>query len=272
MVETTAPGEAATLVRRARQDGVDVVAVMGGDGTLNEVAQAFIDAEGQAVEGPAIAVVPAGTGGDYKRTLGLSGDLDEAIDRIAQNNPRTLDLGSMRCLNERREPVIKAFINITSFGAGGVIDKLVNESPKWLGGKVSFYIGSFRGMLRYRNQMVRVKVDGEPFCETPVFSVAMCIGRYFGGSMFIAPDADPADGLFDVVSLGDLSRLELVSLTNKIYKGAHLSVPGVLHTRGRVVEAEPVHPWTQVLIDMDGETPGMLPLTARVLKGAVRVL
>ena len=63
--------------------------------------------------------------------------------------------------------VVRAFVNITSFGIGGVTDKLVNETPKWLGGKASFFIGSARAMLQYRNEPVRVTVDGEPSSTGP---------------------------------------------------------------------------------------------------------
>ena len=88
IVETQGPGDGARLGREAARDGVSVLAVMGGDGTLNEVVQAYIDADGKAVSGPAIALVPAGTGGDYRRTLGLSGAFGEAVGRIRAGEPR----------------------------------------------------------------------------------------------------------------------------------------------------------------------------------------
>ena len=87
----------------------------------------------------------------------------------------------------------------------------------------------------------------------------------------MAPDADPADGRFDVVALGDLSRLGAMTLSRKIYTGEHVTAPGVRITRGARVEATPVRASDVVLIDMDGETPGRLPLTARVAAGAVRI-
>jgi YegS/Rv2252/BmrU family lipid kinase len=271
IVETSRPGEASDLARAAARDGVRLLAVLGGDGTLNEVAQAFIDAEGNAIPGPEIAVIPSGTGGDYRRTLGLGPDLHEALD-VALNRPaRAVDLGVLHAVDEQQRPVVRAFLNITSFGLGGVTDRLVNEAPKWLGGTASFFLGSLRALLQYKNQPVRVRVDGELFFEGPMLNVAIAHGRYFGGGMQVAPHADPADGQFDVVALGDLSRLESVALTRTIYDGAHLGGREIHTTRGRVVEAEAVHPWSRVLIDMDGETPGQLPLKATILPGALRV-
>lgn len=271
VAETQAPGDAARLAVEAREDGVPLIAVMGGDGTLNEVVQAYVDADGNAVAGPELAVIPSGTGGDFKRTIGLGGGVDEAVARVRTGTPKAHDLGFLRLTGHDRKQVTKAFLNITSFGIGGVTDMLVNDAPKWLGGKASFFLGSARAMLRYRNQAVRVRVDGAIFVEQPVFNVAMANGRFFGGGMMIAPDADPSDGQFDVIALGDLSKVEALSLSSKIYEGTHLGTRGVSSTRGRTIEAEPVHPWSKVLIDMDGETPGMLPLKATVLPGAITI-
>ena len=102
-----------------------------------------------------------------------------------------------------------------------------------------------------------------------IVNVALANGRYFGGGMQIAPEADPRDGLLDVVALADLTRLATVGLTNHVYAGTHLGKPEVKSTRASVVEAEALVPGAEVLIDMDGETPGRLPLVARIAKGAL---
>ncbi|MCC6645139.1 MAG: diacylglycerol kinase family lipid kinase [Polyangiaceae bacterium] len=270
VAETEGPRDAGRLVKRAHAEGVQMVAVMGGDGTLNEAAQGYLGDDGGAIEGPDLLVVPAGTGGDFRKTLGIDG-LTAAIARARGRAAVPHDLGRLELVDDDGATVTRAFINITSFGIGGVADRMVNESPKWLGGKASYFLGSARAWLRYRNQPMRVRVDGAVFEEGPVFNLAVCNGRYFGGGMKVAPDADPTDGLFDVVSMGDFSRLEGLSLSNKIYAGTHLTSRAVKVTRGAIVEAEPIHPWTKVLIDMDGETPGRLPLRATVLRGAVRI-
>jgi diacylglycerol kinase family enzyme len=177
----------------------------------------------------------------------------------------------MRLVDFEGHEVTKAFINITSFGVGGVTDKLVNEAPKWLGGKLSFFVGSARAMLRYRNEPVRVRVDGRDFVDGPIFNVAMANGRFFGGGMMIAPNANLSDGVLDVVCLGDMRRTEALALSSKIYKGTHVSSPNVLVTRGAEIEAEPARRAQKVLLDMDGETPGMLPIHVRVAPGLLRV-
>ncbi len=269
IVLTQGPGNATELARAAHADGVDVVAVMGGDGTLNEVVQAFVGPDGEPVPGPHLALVPCGTGGDFKRTLGLSGDIDEAVGRIKSGERRVLDLGILRFDPHPGQTGVRAFVNITSFGIGGQVDALVNTGPKWLGGKASFFVATLRAMAGYKNASIRVKIDGQPWYEGPAFNVAIANGRFFGGGMMIAPQADPSDGRFDVVCVGDLTKLEAMGLSSRIYKGTHLSAHGVKVSGGAKIEAEAMHSWATVLLDVDGEQPGKLPLSATMARGAV---
>ena len=266
---TERPGDATRFAREARRDGLDCTVVMGGDGTLNEVCQAYLDDRGEALAGPPLALIPSGTGGDFRKTLDLGTDLDANVEHLFACEPRPLDLGILEAHGHDGRNVTRAFVNITSFGLGGLTDRIVNAGPKWLGGKSAFFLGTLRALIAYQNAAVRVKVDGAVWLESPVVNVALANGRFFGGGMQIAPEADPSDGLLDVVALGDLTRLETVGLTQHIYAGTHLGRPQIKSTRGARVEAEALVPGAEVLIDMDGETPGRLPLAARLAPGAL---
>jgi diacylglycerol kinase (ATP) len=268
---TERPGDARRLVDKARADGVECLAVMGGDGTLNEVAQAYLDGEGKPLDGPDLAVIPAGTGGDFRKTFGLMGGIEEAVGRLSTAKPRPMDLGALTLTADDGSSVSRAFINITSFGIGGLTDRIVNQSPKWMGGRAAFFVGTLRAMIAYKNAPVSVRVDGRTILEGPIFNVAIANGQYFGGGMKIAPDADPGDGQFDVVAMGDLTALQSIGLSRRVYEGSHLTAPGITHARGIRVEADPLGKNDEVLIDMDGETPGRLPLVAWVARGAVRI-
>lgn len=270
VVQTEGPGDAGRLVRQARRDGVGCIVVVGGDGTLNDVAQGYLDPDGSLPGGgPALGLIPSGTGGDFRRTFGLGDSVEEAAERILNAAPRPVDLGLLSVTDHDGKLARRAFLNITSFGIGGLTDRIVNSSPKWIGGKAAFFLGTLRAMLVYQNAPVRVRVDGAVWLEAPIFSVALANGRYFGGGMMIAPDADPGDGLLDVVALHDMSRVKAAALSQRIYKGEHLGQAGVSVTRGKVIEAEPLATGTEVLVDMDGETPGRLPLRAELAPGAL---
>lgn len=271
VVHTRGPGDAARCIREAYAGGFDCVAVVGGDGTFNEACQAYLGPEGEAAPGPELALIPAGTGGDFRKTFDLPDDIEQAVERLSRTEARPLDLGILQVTSDAGDRQTKAFINITSFGIGGLTDRIVNASPKWMGGKAAFFIGTLRAMVAYRDAPTRILVDGQPWLEAPIFNVAIANGRYFGGGMMIAPDADPADGQFDIVALSDMPRARVIALSSKIYKGTHLGEPGVRTTRGARVEAVPVRAGDEILIDMDGETPGRLPLSAHVAPGAIRL-
>lgn len=267
---TEGPGDAKRLARESMGESLDLLAVVGGDGTLNEVAQAYLGDDGKPVEGPPLGLVPFGTGGDFRRTLDLPQKLEDAVARILTCEPRPVDLGILEVTNHEGALVTKAFVNIASFGLGGLTDRIVNDGPKWLGGKAAFYLGTARGLAIYRNAPVRVTVDGKVFVEEPIVNVAIANGRYFGGGMMVAPTADPSDGVLEVVSIGNLDRLAVLALTATIYSGKHLTRPGITSARGTVIEAESLAPQAEVLVDLDGETPGRLPVRARVVRGALR--
>lgn len=272
LVRTLGPNDATRLVTEAIEDGIDVVAIVGGDGTLNEASRAFVDDAGRPLERelPDLALIPAGTGGDLRKTFDLSESIDEAVRRIAQPTRRPLDLGVLRLQNHDGTSSVHTFLNIASFGISGITDRLVNEAPKWMGGKIAFFLGALRASLSYRNAPVRVKVDGKTLVEGRIFVVALANGRYFGGGMKIAPHADPSDGKLEVVVLGDINRVEAVGLAPRIYRGTHLSMAKVRVASGATIEAEPLD-GDDVWLDVDGETPGRLPLSATVLPSALHL-
>jgi diacylglycerol kinase (ATP) len=270
--ETRGPGDARRIVGECRGKAVDVIAVAGGDGTLNEVAQASLDRNGRPVAGPPLALLPIGTGGDFRRTVGTPDDLDRAVELVLGTEPRAFDLGVLRLTTLDGATELRAFLNITSFGLAGLTCRAVNTGPAWLAGRASFYLATVRALATWRNPPVRVRVDGALWLESPVVNVMIANGRYFGGGMKIAPEADPADGRFDVVAIGDMSRLQTLGLTRAVYAGTHVTRPMVTTTRGIAVEAQAATATDIVLIEMDGETPGRLPLSAAVAPGAIWIL
>ncbi|MCB9549029.1 MAG: diacylglycerol kinase family lipid kinase [Myxococcales bacterium] len=264
---TERPRQAGELVAAALRRGATRVVSVGGDGTHNEVLQGFF-ADGVEAGGATLSVVPTGTGGDLRRTLGLPEETLAAIDCVG-HDPRRVDAGLLRYTRADGATEESYFLNIASFGISGLVDQLVNQSSKALGGKVSFLWGTARAALRYKNQPIRLRLDGgEPLLRT-INNVVVANARYFGGGMKVAPDADMSDGLFDVVIIGDLGTVELARGMGAVYRGEHIGRRGIEVFQAREVVAEPASPDAEILIDMDGEQPGRLPASFSIVPGAL---
>jgi diacylglycerol kinase (ATP) len=272
LLQTSHPGHATQLARQAIASGSRVLAVVGGDGTLNEVCQAYVNELGEPVAGPPLALIPSGTGGDFARCCGFAdNDLESALQRLHARALRRADLGVLRLHDAQARPLTRAFLNITSAGISGDVDERVERGPKWLGGKWAFRLATLGATLGYRNVPLEIAIDGEPWHQGPLLLVAIANGQFFGGGMHIAPRADWADGLFDVVCVGDLSKLEFLSQFPRVQRGTHLDLPCVRSARGRRVTLQATAGARPVLVDVDGETPGFLPLEARLLPHALEL-
>jgi YegS/Rv2252/BmrU family lipid kinase len=268
---TKGPGDATKLTRDALRGGAERIVAIGGDGTVNEVVNGFFDDSGTAIAPEAsFALIPFGTGGDFRRTMHLPIELDEAIAVVATGKRSKIDVGKLE-FTANGGKALRMFANIASFGVSGVVDRLVNESGKKLG-RLSFAWATARATWSYKNQRVHLVFDGKDRVEATINTVAVANGKYFGGAMMVAPDAVVDDGLFDVVALGDLGFGDLLKSGRRIYKGTHVSMDKVTCRRARVVEAEPVEPGGVVELDVDGECPGRLPARFELVPSALWVI
>ena len=265
---TCSQGDATRITREALNEGYDQIVALGGDGTNNEVVNGFF-VDGKPINPQAaFAFICRGTGGDFRKTFGWGIGIDEALARIKGDKERCIDLGSFSYLSHQGETKRSIFINITSFGIGGLVDHYVNTTSKAFGGKASFLFGTVRALLTYRNQPVTLRLDDGPAESHVINSVAVANGRFFGGGMMVAPNAEPDDGLFDVVIMGDWSKTDMVTHGTDIYKGEHLKHAKTQVRRARKLTATSEQ---KVLLDMDGEAPGRLPCEFQILPKALRL-
>ena len=270
---TTGPGDATRLAREAIRAGAEIVVAVGGDGTVNEVANGWFE-DGQAIAtSAALAVLPFGTGGDFVRTIGVPKDFPKAVAILAAGHRRRIDLGRLEFTTRTGGAGVRMFVNIASFGMSGLADRLVNQSKKRFGA-LSFFAATTRAMIQYDNQRVRMSFDDRPAdgLDLTINTVAIANGRYFGGGMMVAPDAALDDGELDVVAIGDMSMTDFVLKSRRLYAGTHLSLPKISHRRARIVRAQPADPTQIVELDVDGETPGILPATFTVVPRALDLI
>ena len=272
-VMTAAAGDATRLTREALDSGAGAVVAVGGDGTINEVVNGFFEGDRAVAPQAMLGILPFGTGGDFRKCVPIPRDTREAARVLADRKSRTIDVGYLELTGRDGRPASRIFINIASFGMSGLVDEYVNKASKRLGGRLSFMLATARAGLSYENQRVRLVFDGDESsaADLTINTVAVANGRYFGGGMFVAPQAELDDGQFDVVALGDMGKLDFIRHSRKIYAGTHLGLDKVSQRRARLVRAEPIG-GEPVRLDVDGETPGMLPATFRVLPAALRLL
>lgn len=266
---TLGQGDGARLSREAAQRGRRLVVAMGGDGTISEVVDGLFDDNGPLAPDIELGILPFGTGGDFIRTLEIPRDLEGAARRLAGGAIRRVDVGRLTHMDNQGHQQVRYFINIASFGVAGLVDRLVNEGNKSLGGRLSFGLATVRAAARFRPQRALLRLDEGPEKEVLLHNVAVANGRFFGGGMKVAPEAELDDGLFDVVTMGAMSFKDLLLRGPLIYRGAHLDLPQVSLASASKVEARPVNPDEHILLDVDGETPGRLPATFEVIPGAL---
>lgn len=278
-VRTEGPGDATRLAADAIAGGADTVVAIGGDGTINEVVNGFFDAGQPRAQGgrsAALGIIPFGTGGDFRKTTRLPKDLESAAAVIADRKIQRIDVGRLDYTpadDGDGAMATRMFANIASFGLSGLVDELVNQSSKRLGGRLSFMLATARAGIRYDNQRVSLRFDDLPeAADMTISTVAVANGCYFGGGMKVAPDAELDDGFFDVVAIGDMTTLDFVLHGHKLYRGTHLGHPKISCRRAKVVSAEPLGGDEPVRLDVDGETPGRLPARFEIVESALDVI
>ncbi len=257
-----------SLAREALSRGYDRIIAVGGDGTLNEVLNGFFDDGNPCCPEAALAYIPNGTGADFSRTLGFHGrSIDQHIERLLSAPVTSVDCGEVRFVNAKGEETNRLFINESSLGFSANTADAVNKASKHFRGKLPFLIGVVRCLSTLKNPVLRISVEGELVYEEPTLMVAITNGKYFGGSMMIAPYAEINDGLLDIIVISQMSRLRLLRKIKSIYSGRHLVLPEVTALRGKTVHINAVG--DEVLLEMDGEQPGKLAADYRIAKKTI---
>jgi diacylglycerol kinase (ATP) len=266
---TAGPGDAAMLTRNALQKGTDLIVCVGGDGTLNEIVNGFIGENGPICPEAILGFIPRGTGCDFIKTIPIPVDLDRALDVIMASHSRSIDLGRLKYIDHLGYPTTRYFHNITSFGLGGEVDARVNRTTKMFGGFISYIWATLVSILIYNKKRIHLTVDNGFDQHVMIWNVVVANGQYHGGGMWVAPNAKVDDGMFHVTVIGDFSLPEVFWNLPKLYNGKLLQLKKVKTIVGRSVHASSDQ---KVLLDVDGEQPGKLPVKIDIVPKAVRFI
>jgi YegS/Rv2252/BmrU family lipid kinase len=258
-------GHAVELARRAAEQGARLVVAVGGDGTVNEVANGILSADGDGR--PELAVIPRGTGTDFVRHFRIPSGLDAAVRVALAGNSLAIDAGRLTYRSWSGEDETAYFVNAASAGMSGAVAQRANASSKALGGKVSFLWATIAVFAGWHASEMEIEVDGERRSGL-MYDAIVANCRYLGGGMAMCPEARPDDGLLDVLVIGDITRRDLALTLPKVYRGTHLPHPKAEALRGRRIS---VRSDTPLPVELDGEQPGTTPAVFEVVPDALRL-
>jgi len=257
------PGHITELAAEAAAGGAELIVAVGGDGTVNETVNGLM----RAATGAELAVVAIGTGMDFVRTYGIPTRFDDAVRTAFEGTTRTIDVGRVSYRTWAGEEAERFLANVGSVGMSAAVAQRANGMSKMLGGRTTFFYALVRVFFEWRNTVVDVELDGERH-SARLHDVIVANGQYHGGAMWLAPGAQPDDGLFDVLTIGDVNKLDFITTAPKLYRGTHLSHPKIDLVRARVVSVDARE---RLPIELDGEQVGTTPARFEIVPRALRV-
>jgi diacylglycerol kinase (ATP) len=255
--------EAAAIVQRLLSDNVQKVIVgVGGDGTM----QSIIHEMARIRTDVPFSLIPAGTGNDLARALGISLDPGEALDCLLQGSIRTIDIG---CAENRY------FVTVLGVGFDGKVAQKVNGAwYKKLGnllrlGKIAYIAGFFDVLLHYRPSSVHIRLDDRTLSFTDVWLIAIANAPNYGGGMCICPQADLTDGQLDICVIHHITRWRLLLLFPQLIRGNHIRHPSVTMLKGKDAQIDSD---AAMIAYGDGEMCGETPIQVNIAEKALRII
>ena len=201
---------------------------------MNEVVNGLVRS-GATCE---LATIPIGTGMDFVRTHGISTKFAEAVGTARDGDVRTVDVGRVSYRTWDGADAERYVANVGSVGMSAAVAQRANGMSKALGGRTTFFYALVRVFLEWENTVVSVELDGGERREGRMHDVVVANGQYHGGAMWLAPDAQPDDGLFDVLLIGDVTKRDFVTTAPKLYRGTHVTHPKIEVIRSKVVSVD----------------------------------
>jgi len=258
------PGHLIELAEQAARAGADLVVAVGGDGTLNETVNGLMRAGTQTE----LATIPLGTGMDFVRTYAIPTKFEAAVRTAVEGVARTIDVGRVSYREWSGADGERYFANVGSVGMSAAVAQRANGMSKALGGRVTFFYALTRVFFEWQNTDVTVELDDGTRREGRMHDVIVANGQWHGGAMWLAPEARPDDGVFDIVLIGDVTKRDFISTSPKLYKGTYLAHPKIDLLRSSAVGVDAPE---RLPIELDGEQVGTTPARFEVVPAALRV-
>lgn len=268
ILETEFIGHGITLAKEACSNS-DCIVAAGGDGTVNEVVNGILSSEIPKEERPFLAHFPCGSANDYARTVFITKDIENLIDLLRKQHTHSIDVGLVHYTDEEGNPLSRHFINVLDCGIGAEVVKRVNTSTKFLGVNFAFLRAITSSFLTYQKSTIICKTDKEEFSEK-VLTQVFAIGKYFGSGIYIAPDAKPDNGIFESITIGDVSFTDYARYLRKLKNGQRISHPKLWYRKCITAEVTPQE--YSCSIEADGEFLGYAPIRIEMKMHELKLL
>jgi YegS/Rv2252/BmrU family lipid kinase len=249
------------------REGVKNVIIIGGDGTANEVINGIFRQSINA-EGITVAMLSAGTGNDWVRTIGKHTSIENIIASLRNKKTYLHDIGVIQYKKDNVGQK-RYFINIAGLGFDGYVAKKITESNRILQGtKLQYWFALLQSLFVYKHHTVQFIVDGKEM-HVQTLSAAVGICKYNGGGMMQLPAAQYNDGLLDGTIITNMSKCKMVISLPKLTDGSFTAMKEVKQCRGRTIE---ITSEAITYVEADGEFLGELPVHITLQKEALQVL
>ena len=255
---THKPGDAETFARKATRAGCNYIIAAGGDGTLNEVVNGI--ATPRCARSVCIGVVPLGTGNDFARSLGLPATLEENIDILRAKQTAPIDLVRVRSDRTRY------FVNVSTGGFSGLVDEKLTPKIKRAWGPLAYLRSAAAALPQLHAYRTTVVLDSAERLSIDLYNVVIANGRFVAAGLPIAPNADPSDGLLDLVLIPKRPKREMALLVTEIVLGKHLSNNALIFRRAKKIS---VRSRPGMWFNVDGELVGNEPALFQVVPRAL---
>jgi diacylglycerol kinase (ATP) len=238
---------------QARASEIHLVALGGGDGTLNVACEAILDAR------LPFAILPLGTANDLARTLGIPSKLEDACAVAAKGLKYRIDLGRANG---------KYFFNVASIGLSVTVARSIDSATKRRWGPAGYALTVIRTLGKQRPFRARIRCDGRVLVVHAI-QVAVGNGRHYGGGMTVAADAAIDDNLLHLYSISPLSLLRLLLLAPALRTGWQGRFEGVHRLCGTRIDIDTRRPFP---VSTDGEVTTQTPVQFEVVPAAIEVM
>ena len=262
---TDCTGHAIVLAKEAATQGYNRIIAVGGDGTINEVANGILNSS--AAKEISLGIISTGTGSDFIRSIGIPRDFIKACSRVSSQGCLKIDVGIVE-YQYKGNKARRYFLNTAGFGLDAAVVEATQKIPKQLGGTIPYLLGLIKALVTYQNKQAKITSGGN-VVEQRIVGVVVANGGYAGGGMHFAPTARLDDGLLDTLIIDDMRKVELLSVFPRVYNGTHVKLAKVKMGKTTKISIESPD---RSLIYADGELLGEAPATFSILPAALKIV